>query len=119
MTLTFDDYQDEALKTAAYPHVEGIGDHNLVYPAMGLAGEAGEYLDKVKKNWRNHNSMTASNLTQDQRMEFIKELGDALWYLAASAHELGTSLAFVAHTNIEKLADRYSRGVIKGIGDNR
>lgn len=117
--MTFNEYQVFALKTAAYPHVEGIGTHNLVYPAMGLAGEAGEYLDKVKKNWRNFNSMTANNLTPEQRTEFLKELGDVLWYLSASCEELGYSLDAVAELNIKKLSDRRERGVIKSEGDNR
>ncbi len=115
----FDVYQSLAITTAAYPQAEGSGTGNLVYPAMGLAGEAGEYLDKVKKNWRNNNSMSASNLSPDQKLEFIKELGDVLWYLAASAIELGYSLQEVATINIKKLEDRRNRGVIKSEGDNR
>jgi NTP pyrophosphatase (non-canonical NTP hydrolase) len=117
--MTFDDYQESAITTAAYPVAEGTGHGNLVYPAMGLAGEAGEYLDKVKKNWRNYNSMTADNLTKDQRLEFLKELGDVLWYTTASAIELGSTLAEVAQININKLLDRRARGVIKSQGDNR
>lgn len=117
--MNFTEYQDYALETAAYPAVEGIGTHNLVYPAMGLAGEAGEYLDKVKKNWRNHNSMTAANLGEDQKVEFAKELGDVLWYLSASAYEIGYTLEAVAKMNIKKLSDRRERGVIKSEGDNR
>lgn len=117
--MNFNQYQAFAIKTAQYPAVEGVGTQNLVYPAMGLAGEAGEYLDKVKKNWRNHNSMTAANLTEEQVTEFVKELGDVLWYLAASAKELGVSLEVVAATNIAKLTDRRERGVIKSEGDNR
>lgn len=117
--LTFHEYQEHCLSTASYPHIEGVGTHNLVYPAMGLAGESGEYLDKVKKNWRNNGSMTADNLSEEQRVEFAKELGDVLWYLTASAEELGYSLIDVAELNIKKLADRRERGVIKSEGDNR
>ncbi len=115
--MTFNEYSVLALVTADYPQVEG--GHNLVYPAMGLAGEAGEYLDKVKKNWRNSGTMTPNNLTPEQRTEFLKELGDCLWYCAASAEALGYSLDAVAELNIKKLEDRRNRGVIKSEGDNR
>ncbi len=113
--INFDEYQELALSTAMYPHVGS----NLIYPSMGLAGEAGEYLDKVKKNWRNNNCMSANNLTPEQKKEFAKELGDVLWYAAASARELGYSLSGVAALNLDKLGDRRNRGVIKSEGDNR
>jgi NTP pyrophosphatase (non-canonical NTP hydrolase) len=113
--LNFDDYQMLALSTAVY---QDVGT-NLVYPALGLAGESGEYVDKVKKNWRNKGSMSAANLTPEERKEFIKELGDVLWYVAASARELGEDLSEVAVQNIAKLFDRRNRGVIKSEGDNR
>lgn len=113
--MDFDQYQDLALSTAMY---QNIGE-NLVYPAMGLAGETGEYVDKVKKNWRNKGSMSAANLSPEEKMEFAKELGDVLWYLAASSQELGVSLGAVAALNIAKLSDRRTRGVIKSEGDNR
>jgi NTP pyrophosphatase (non-canonical NTP hydrolase) len=113
--ITFDEYQDKALSTAVY---QDVGT-NLVYPALGLAGETGEYVDKVKKNWRNKGNMSAERLTPEERKEFIKELGDVLWYVAASARELGEDLSEVAVQNIAKLADRKNRGVIKSEGDNR
>ena len=115
MVLNFDEYQDKALSTAVY---QDVGT-NLVYPALGLAGESGEYVDKVKKNWRNKGSMSAANLTPEERKEFIKELGDVLWYVAASARELGEDFSEVAVQNIAKLSDRMNRGVIKSEGDNR
>lgn len=113
--MNFDEYQTLALASAVY---ENIG-QNLIYPALGIAGEAGEYADKVKKHWRNTGSMSSRNLTPEQRKEFIKELGDELWYIAASARELGYDLSEVAIINIEKLGDRRTRGVIKSEGDNR
>jgi NTP pyrophosphatase (non-canonical NTP hydrolase) len=115
VALNFDDYQDLALSTAVY---QSVGE-NLVYPAMGLAGETGEYVDKVKKNWRNAGSMSSANLSYEQRKEFAKELGDVLWYIAASARELGMDLSEIAVQNITKLSDRRNRDVIKSEGDNR
>jgi NTP pyrophosphatase (non-canonical NTP hydrolase) len=113
--MNFNAYQELALSTAVY---QSIGE-NLVYPAMGLAGETGEYVDKVKKNWRNKGSMSAANLSFEEKMEFAKELGDILWYVAASSRELGVDLSEIAALNVAKLSDRRNRGVIKSEGDNR
>ena len=44
----FDLYQDKSEETAVYPNK---GD-NLYYPALGLAGEAGEVCEKIKKIMR-------------------------------------------------------------------
>ena len=48
-----------------------------------------------------------------------KELGDVLWYISVMSSYLGISLDDVANTNVEKLASRKARGVLKGSGDNR
>jgi NTP pyrophosphatase (non-canonical NTP hydrolase) len=113
--MHFDEYQRRALETAQYPNVGS----NLIYPAMGLAGESGEYCDKIKKMWRNKGVMDASMLTIQERIEMVKELGDALWYIAASAKELDVDLSTVAFENLSKLESRRARGVIKSSGDNR
>lgn len=105
---TFGDYQIEARKTAAYDPALKI-----VYPTMGLVGEAGELANKVKKLLR-------GDANRDELQAGIRaELGDVLWYLSALADDLGVPLADVAGENIQKLRSRQARGVIKGGGDNR
>lgn len=114
----FNMYQIKAFKTATYYMVGG----NVVYPAMGLAGEAGEVCDKIKKHWRNYNTAATNlhlHLTDDQVDEIVKEIGDVLWYCAALSTELGVDLSDVARINLEKLYDRRERNVIKGEGDDR
>ena len=105
-------YQKEAIKTAIYPDASRI-----VYPTLGLVGEAGEVAEKVKKIIRSGQDLR--RLTPHQRTEIIKELGDVLWYAANLATDLGTTLDVVANTNLQKLADRADRGVLQGNGDNR
>ena len=106
------EYQKEALKTALFPDVGGI---SWIYPAMGLAGEAGEVSEKLKKVIRDFNG----ELTAERREEVKKELGDVLWYTAVLSHKLGIDLEDVAWGNIKKLRSRQERNVIKGEGDNR
>ena len=115
---TFDLYQQLALATAAYP----LRGKNLLYPALKLAGEAGEAADKIGKQWRNigkEGVISADDLPQDKKDALILELGDVLCYIAALADELGIPLEEIAIQNIEKLRGRHARGTIKGEGDNR
>ena len=104
-------YQEEAWETAIYPE-KG---NNLYYPTMGLAGEAGEVCNKVKKIFRDQHGVP----TKEQKLEIAKELGDVLWYVAALLSEIDSHLGCVADDNIKKLRDREKRGVLKGSGDNR
>jgi NTP pyrophosphatase (non-canonical NTP hydrolase) len=108
--MTLDEYQKEAEKTALYPEA-----YRTLYPALGLAGEAGEVANKVKKILRDH----GGNLSPALREALLDELGDVLWYAALLARDLGASLEAVARANLAKLASRQARGVLGGEGDNR
>lgn len=108
MELT--DYQISALETAVYPE-----QYNILYPALGMTGEAGEVADKVKKVIRDNKSQ----FTEEKKREIAKEIGDVLWYCAVLAHDIGFTLDEVARMNIEKLKSRQERGVLSGSGDNR
>jgi len=109
--MDFNEYQKLAKKTAVYP-VVGQG---IVYPALGLAGESGEIMNKIKKIFRDDSGV----LTDSRKKEISKELGDILWYVAQVSTELGISLDEVAVANIEMLKSRQERNVLKGDGDNR
>ncbi len=109
--MTFDEYQKETAKTAVYPKLM----HGSVYPALGLAGEAGEVAEKVKKLVRDDEGI----VSDDKLKEVKKELGDVLWYVSQVATEFELDLGEVAEANITKLRDRALRGKLKGSGDNR
>lgn len=109
--MNFDEYQAAARRTAQYPDMG----NNVYYPTLGLAGEAGEVSEKIKKLMRD----AGGKLTPDRREALKKELGDVLWYVAALCSELGLDMNEVAEQNIAKLADRWNRDAIRGDGDNR
>lgn len=113
--LTFDEYEYQVWPLAQYPSVGT----NILYPTLGLVGEAGEVAEKVKKLWRNKQKCHPNEYTNDEKLELIKELGDVLWYIMALANELGFDLHTVADVNMAKLLERNERGVIKSEGDNR
>lgn len=108
--MTFKDYQDKAVETAIY----GAGS-TIIYPALGLANEAGEVLGKIKKVLRDKEGV----FDQESSKAIGDELGDVLWYIAALARDLDISLEDIADRNIAKLLDRRARNVIQGSGDNR
>lgn len=110
--MKFDDYQKQSL-TTAIPHPDEQMSKTIW--AMGVAGEAGEVLEK----WKKIIAYQKGKMSEAERQEIAKELGDVLWYIAVFAHSLGLSLEDIAKQNIEKLQSRKKRGVTKGSGDNR
>lgn len=113
--MDFSAYQKQSRKTALYPNT---GD-NLPYLALGIADEAGEVAGKVKKFIRDHNMRSIADLSEEQKQDLAKELGDVLWYIAQIATETGYDLKSIAQMNIDKLHSRLERGKLGGSGDNR
>lgn len=74
----------------------------IVWNALGLAGEAGEVADTIKKAVFHQHGL--------DRDELIKELGDVLWYVAALCSKLNVPLSEVMDRNIAKLIMRYPNG---------
>lgn len=109
--MKINEYQKQALGTAIYPNK---GD-NIVYPTLGLCGEAGEVAEKVKKLIRDRDGV----MNDEWKATTAMELGDVLWYASSVANELGFTLEEVAQMNLDKLNSRKERNVIKGDGDNR
>jgi NTP pyrophosphatase (non-canonical NTP hydrolase) len=105
------DYQRDSRATAVYPDAGS----NLVYPTLGLAGEAGEVAEKVKKLIRDDGGV----LGDERRAALQQELGDVLWYVAQVATECGLDLDAVAQGNLDKLRSRQARSVLGGSGDDR
>lgn len=101
--LTLDEYQAAAEKTAFYEDA-------IIYPSLGMAGEAGEVCNKIKK-WIRDGDL--------DHHEVAKELGDVLWYVAMLASDLEYDLSEIAQMNIWKLNGREKRGTLKGSGDDR
>ena len=109
--MDLDKYHTEARKTALYPNLGS----NIIYPTLGLVGEAGEVAEKVKKVLRDNKGVFDEN----SKEAIKKELGDVLWYLSNLCHEFNFSLEEVANLNLEKLRKRAISGKISGSGDDR
>lgn len=98
----FDEYQFEALRTAVQPATYAEREFQLSGFGLGIAGEAGEVADYLKKVLHHGHPADADKVK--------KELGDVLWYTAIIAARFNLSLSEVARANIDKLRVRYPNG---------
>lgn len=113
--MTLDEYGKQAISTLTSDHAYGDLSAELTAQVLGLVGESGEVAEKFKKLIRDK----AGKLSDDDRAELLKELGDILWYVNAVSHLLDSSIDEVAEKNLQKVLSRKERGVTKGSGDNR
>ena len=77
-------------------------DDHLFNGVLGLAGEAGECADLVKKCFFQDG--------RDIREDLKDELGDVLWYVVEAVTAMGLTLEEVAQHNVDKLKRRYPEG---------
>jgi NTP pyrophosphatase (non-canonical NTP hydrolase) len=110
--MKFDEYQKMALTTKLTSKDEF---KDLLHWVLGISGESGEIAEKVKKIIRDK----GGRVSEEDKKELAKEIGDVLWYLAIFADDLGVSLDNIAQDNLAKLQSRKKRGVLGGSGDNR
>ena len=86
------------------------GRDRLAENALGLAGEAGEVAEKIKKFFRDN--------TLDEAA-IQKELGDVIFYWYALHGALSLDPQETIAKNVDKLSSRKGRGTLRGNGDNR
>jgi NTP pyrophosphatase (non-canonical NTP hydrolase) len=95
--VNLDTYQKQAMSTASR-----VDDDSVVVAALGLAGEAGEFADHVKKHIAQGHDLSLAKLDD--------EAGDILWYLALYAEASHADLSTIAEKNLGKLRARYPEG---------
>jgi NTP pyrophosphatase (non-canonical NTP hydrolase) len=97
--MTLNEFQELAMTTARKDQEPNDA---LINAALGLAGEAGEVADNIKKIfWHDH---------PIDKTKILLELGDCAWYILLAAKALGSSFEEIAQMNIEKLQKRYPNG---------
>lgn len=97
--MTFEEYQQEMKRTASQFE---ISNENLCLGGMGIAGEAGEVADYIKKVVFHSHELSKEKLAE--------ELGDVMWYIAYLSEVIGYSLSEIADINSNKLRKRYPDG---------
>ena len=78
---------------------------------LGIGGESGELLNKMKKKIFHQKSIDVK--------EIEEEIGDVLWYLAILAYDLNLDFNTVVESNIKKLMIRYPNGFSLERANNR
>lgn len=101
MSKSLQEYQ-EFVERMASERSKRDAESRFLTAATGLAGEAGEFADLVKKAIFHESGFDVAKLA--------KELGDILWYAAFAATALGVTLQDVIDGNVEKLQARYKTG---------
>lgn len=98
------EYQKKAARTLVDRPEFAISDVEimLIWTSIGLAGEAGEVAEQVKKGVFHQHGINEQKLK--------KELGDALWYLAGICTVMGFDMGEIMQQNIDKLIERYPNG---------
>lgn len=106
--MTPNEYQIAAMRTSSKTILPS---EHLMNGALGLAGEAGEVADIVKKaTFQGHTI---------NREHIAKELGDVCWYIAETATAIGYDLETIMQMNIDKLMKRYPDGFSAERSQNR
>lgn len=110
--MDFKEYQRKANRTGKFPGTELDA---LLYCTLGVAGEVGELVNKIKKIIRDDNRI----ITKEKISEIQYEAGDVLWYISQISRLAGSDIETVAKMNIKKLEERAKKGTIHGAGDHR
>jgi NTP pyrophosphatase (non-canonical NTP hydrolase) len=99
--MDFDQYQKLARRTLDSNRTSS-NLPKLLMAGLGIAGEAGEVADLLKKHFFHGHQL--------DRQKLFEEVGDVLWYCAAVATLLEWDFSDVAMGNVAKLEERYPDG---------
>jgi len=113
--MDFNEYQIECRKTDVGTAAQDCLEPGWLYYVLGIAGESGELMEKIKKLFRDKNGIIDAEFKE----AVIKEMGDVQWYMARLADWFAIDFESIFVTNVEKLQSRKKRDKLHGDGDNR
>ena len=99
--------QDPAILQARIDELvsNGADIPHLLTAALGLAAEAGEFTEVVKKI-----ILQGKPYNEDNVFHMKRELGDVCWYIAQACMALDTTFDEIIEMNVDKLKARYPGG---------
>ena len=113
--MELNEYQKKTRETDLGTGPEHKISPHWLYYVLGLGGETGELIEKIKKHFRDDYGVW----TDERKDQVIKEAGDVLWYLARLLDELGIDFNSIAEENLTKLFKRMKENKLHGEGDDR
>jgi len=107
------EYQILAARTESTlpPYLVSDAIWRIQHGAIGIATEAGELLDALKKHLYYQRGLDIVNVRE--------ELGDVLWYVALVCNAIGVDMGQVMEANIDKLRQRYPEKFTPQLALNR
>lgn len=99
--LTFESFNAFVDATCVGPARESV-----YYAGLGLCGEAGEVAEKLKKAIRKDKI----EVTDEERAELLKELGDVVWYATRISQMIGSDIQTAVSMTVDKLVKRHAEG---------
>lgn len=113
--MEFNEYQKRTAETDLGTSAQDHLSPGWIYYALGISGESGELMEKIKKLFRDKKGI----IDDEFKDAVIKEMGDVLWYMARLAYNFDIEFNIIPETNLEKLKSRKVRNKIHGEGDER
>ena len=113
--MDFNEYQEKCRLTDVGTAAQDCLRPGWLYYVLGIAGETGEFVEKIKKLFRDKKGV----IDDEFKQAVIKELGDVHWYSARFCDQFGIDYNEIPKYNIEKLMDRLERNKLHGDGDER
>jgi NTP pyrophosphatase (non-canonical NTP hydrolase) len=113
--MDFNEYQEACAVTDVGTSAQDCIEPGWLYYVLGIGGEAGELLEKIKKLFRDKNGI----IDDEFKEAVIKEMGDYHWYSARLCSAFGIEYNEIPKKNKEKLMDRLERDALHGDGDER
>lgn len=93
------EYQLACARFKSRFRIDGIHE-DILHGVIGIATEAGELLDAVKKSAAYGRPLDLVNMDE--------EIGDLLWYIAIYCNVRNIPMTALMHMNIAKLSKRYA-----------
>ena len=108
-------YADHFRDSTVYPDAYTGSIVELMYLGLGIAGEAGEVVDTIKKIARLGEPISdvEEQKLREWQDKLIFELGDLFWYLAQLMRVRGLELDEVLQANVMKLDQRRANNEVK------
>ena len=112
---SLESYMEHTLVQSVYPEAGSGSNVEIAYLGLGLAGEAGEAVDVIKKIVRMGEPVTLEDKhnLEEYRAKLLGELGDTIWYMAQIMRVFGFTLEEVINFNVIKLNARINKGEVK------
>ena len=107
--MKLEEFKKVIQEYAVYPGCGTRSKEELAYLALGLAGEAGEAVDCVKKVLRG----LPAEWEEQQKLKCAKEIGDVFWYAVMLLQALGYNEEDILFWTTQKLEERKREGTLK------